>query len=324
MEEFSELLTGLLRSKRSAVVENFRKMIKPNSDEQREKAESATLSELTELYMMFDFPIPIDNAVNRRLVELSLPNSFHVMLKIFPDRPRSANDAFMSQACAYLIGLSEKCNKVQWFPAWLARGKQGDAELEPPIKYFLDQCLTYFSGYEPYRIVLLAACAVRRIAKINTISNDMIQKFGSNLHALARFTLPEISWSQIVASPEGQLINIIDTQTMAAMEDFIVRNKTENGTFQIESAKHQLRGYWDLEKKLLSAVPNYHALLAERSLGEMRMTEWSSVTYDNLAHSTLARLHRFPKWKAYLMSERPELVDRLHQQVRGPRENCWV
>ncbi len=79
----------------------------------------------------------------------------------------------------------------------------------------------------------------------------------------------------------------------------------------MESAKLQLRRYWELEKKLLSAIPNYRALLAERSLGEMRMTECSSVTYDNLGHSTIVRLHRFPKWKAYLLAERHELVEQV-------------
>jgi hypothetical protein len=43
----------------------------------------------------------------------------------------------------------------------------------------------------------------------------------------------------------------------------------------------------------------------------MRVTEWASVTYDNLGHSTICRLHRFPNWKAYLMAERRELVEQI-------------
>jgi hypothetical protein len=96
----------------------------------------------------------------------------------------------------------------------------------------------------PYRIILLTACAVRRIAKISAISSDIIQKVGENLHAFARFTLPEVSWAQVVASREGQLINIIDTQTMAAMEEFMAKVVSENGTFHPETAKHKLRAYW--------------------------------------------------------------------------------
>ena len=217
----------------------------------------------------------------------------------------------LSQAAAYLAGLAEKRDTVEWFPAWLATGRQGGAELDAAIRYFLDLCLTYFKGYEPYRLVLLAASAVSRIAKINVVSNEAIQKLGADLHAIARFTLPEISWAQVVASPEGQLINLMDTQAIAALDDFVLKNKTEQGGFQTESAKHQLRGYWELEKKLLAAIPNYKALLAERSLGEMRVTEWSGVTYDNLGHSTIARLHRFSKWKDYLLAEKRELVEQV-------------
>lgn len=181
----------------------------------------------------------------------------------------------------------------------------------PRSSYFSIIALLTSVAMSPYRIILLAACAVRRIAKINTISSDIIQTVGANLHALARFTLPEISWAQAVASREGQLINIIDTQTMAAMEEFMAQTASENGTFHTETAKHKLRAYWDLEKKLLSSIPDYHALWKERSLGDLRSIEWSSATYDNLAHSTLCRLHRFPKWKDYLMSERRDLVEQV-------------
>lgn len=311
VDEFSDLLQRRLRGKRNAVVENFRRMVKPDSDEQRERAASASLSEIAGLYMMFDFPIPIANAVNRRLVELSLPSSFNVMYKLLPDHPRAANDSFMSQTAAYLAGLAEKRESVEWLPAWLARGQQGGAALDSAIKFFLDQCLTYFKDYEPYRIVLLAACAVRRIAKINVISNDAIQKLGADLHALARFTLPEISWAQVIASPEVQLISLMDTQAAAALDEFVARNHAEDGSIRTESAKAHLRRYWDLEKKLLASIPSYAALLKERSLGDMRMTEWSSVTYDNLGHLTIVRLHRFPKWKEYLLAERRDSLEQV-------------
>jgi len=311
LEEFSDLLQRRLSAKQSTILENFRKTVKPDSDVQKEKVESASLSELTELYMKFDFPASIDNAVNRRLIELSMPGSFKVMCRVFPDCPRAVNDCFMSQAAAYLVGLAEKRANVEWIPAWLATDRQGGEKLDVAVKYFLDQCLSYFKDYEPYRLILLAANAVSRIVKINVISDGVIQRFGRDLHALARFTIPEISWAQVIASPEGQLINLIDTRAMAALDDFVLRNKSERGGLQVESAKRQLRGYWELEKKLLAAIPNYMALLEERSLGDMRPTECSSVTFDNLGHSTIARLHRFPKWKSYLLMERRELVEQV-------------
>ena len=311
VEEFSDLLERRLKSKRQIVVENFRNVVKPDSNGLQEQAASASLVELTELFMMYDNPIPVDNTVNRRLIEMSAANSFHVMRRIFPDNPRPANDSFMAQAATYLMGLAEKRPTVEWLPAWLAQGTQTQAELEPVIKGYLDHCLTYFGGYEPNRLVLLAACAAQRIAKIFAISNNAVQTLGEELHAFARFTLPEVSWAQILASPEGQLIGIIDRQTSAALADFVLKNSGENGRFRVESAKLQLRGFWELEKKLLASLPNYKTLLAERSLGEMRMIEWSSVTYDNLAHSTLCRFPRFPKWRAYLLEERRPLIEKV-------------
>ena len=41
------------------------------------------------------------------------------------------------------------------------------------------------------------------------------------------------------------------------------------------------------------------------------MTEWSSVTYDNLGHATLCLLHRFPQWKDYLLGKRRPLIENL-------------
>jgi len=311
VEEFSQLLQRRLQAKRNLVVENFRRNVKPDSDEQRQLAATTPVVDLVELYLFYELPIPVTNAVNQRLVELSQPNSFNVMYRMFPDGPRTANDIYMAQALTYLAALAEKRATVEWLPAWLAQGQQSQAHLEPVIQFLLGQCLSYFQDYEPYRLILLAACAVRRIAKIMAISNPAIQKLGADLHALARHTLPEISWAQIVASPEGQLIQIIDSQTMATLADFVKRNSGDNRKFLNESAKLQLKGFWDLEKRLLASVGNYAKLLQERSLGEMRMTEWSSVTYDNLGHSTLRLLHRFPKWKTYLLEQRRPLIEKM-------------
>jgi hypothetical protein len=129
--------------------------------------------------------------------------------------------------------------------------------------------------------------------------------------ALARHTVPELSWAQIVASPEGQLIGLVDGQTRAATFDFVKRHSAENGQFLMESAKATLRSYWQLEERLIGSVENYAKLSRERSLGDMRMIEWSSVTYDNLGHLTLCLLHPFPKWKAYALDQHRALVEAL-------------
>lgn len=304
VDEFSDLLQRRLRGKRNVVVENFRKMVKSDHTDQLMLVESASLSELSELYMKFDHSVPIDNAVNRRLIELSSRSSFHVLYRLLPDHPRAANDQFMAQTCAYLVRLAEQRDTVEWLPAWIVPGRQGEANLHEVIVSFLDHCLTYFRDYEPYRLILLAANAIQRIAKIFVISNDAIQKLGSDLHAFARFTIPEISWAQVIASPKHQLIQLIDVQSDAALEEFLHKNKKEDGTFLVESARLELKRLWELERKLLANIPNYSALLAERSLGEMRMIGSASVTWDNLAHAMLARVHHYPKWKNYLLAER--------------------
>lgn len=307
--EFSDIVTRRLRSKSQRVIENFRNTVKPDHDSEQKAAETASLTDLTEIYMHYDYSVTVDNIVNRRLVELSQPSTFQVMYKIFPDSPRPANDSFMAQGGAYLMALAQQRETIEWVPAWLGRDKQSQAELEPIIRLYLDQCLSYFADSEPHRLVLLAANAIHRIVKIHTISNESIRHLGKELHALARFQVPELSWAQILASPNKELIGIMDSQAYSVLGAFVARNSDKNKRMQVESAKLQLRGYWELEKKLLAALKNYDKLLAERSLGELRMIEWSSITYDNLAHSLLCRLDpRFPKWTEYLLADRkPQL-----------------
>jgi hypothetical protein len=312
VEEFSDLVRGRLQSKRNQILENFRSNVKPDSEEQRQRALSATVEDLIEAYFFFELPIPITNSVNIRLVQLSEHNTFHVIHRMFPSAPRTANDIYMAQAVTYLMALAEKRDTVQAIPAWLAQGgSQSGPVLDSAIKFLLQQCLTYFADYEPYRLILLAACAARRISKILAVSSGAIQKWGEELHAQARHTLPEVSWAQIVASPEGQLINLIDSQTMMILDHFVKQNSGQNYSFLNASAKLQLKGYWEFEKNLLGKIENYAQLLKERPLGEMRMTEWSSITYDNLGHGALCLLHRFPKWKDYLLQERLPLLEDL-------------
>ena len=312
VDEFSDIVTRRLRSKSQRVVENFRNTVKPDRDSEQEAAKTASLIDLTEIYMHYDHSVTVDNIVNRRLVKLSEPNSFRVMYKIFPDSPRPANDSFMAQGGTYLMALAQQRESVEWAPAWLGQGRQSQAELEPIIVFYLDQCLTYFADSEPHRLVLLAANAIQRISKIYTISNEAIQHLGKELHAIARFQVPELSWAQILASPKRELIGIMDSQAYTVLAAFVAKNSDKNKRIKLESAKLQLRGYWDLEKKLLSALSNYDKLLAERSLGELRMIEWSSITYDNLAHSVLCRLDpRFPKWRNYLLAERRPQLEKV-------------
>jgi hypothetical protein len=302
VEEFSALIERRIQGKRQLVVENFRSTIKSDAGEDAKRVSTADAVELVELYLFTELPIPLTNAVNHRLVELSKHNSFHVMYRMFPDHPRDVNEIYMGQGLLYLMRLGEQQPKVGWIPSWLTQGAVSNADVESATAYLLKQCLTYFETNEAYRVILLAGCAIQRIAKIMAISNNAVRHLGQNLHALARHELPELSWAQILASPEGQLIGLMDGQSRSALRDFIKRHKGGNGEFLTESAKATLKSIWELENKLLASVGNYAKLRKERSLGEMRIIEWSAVTYDNLGHLSLCLMHGFPKWKAHVLA----------------------
>jgi hypothetical protein len=308
VEEFSALVERRIQGKRQLVVENFRSTIKSDDGEQAKRVATADAVELVELHLFTELPIPLTNSVNHRLVELSKHNSFHVMYRIFPDQPRAVNEIYMGQGLMYLMRLGEQHTEVGWMPAWLTQGAVSNANVEAATAYLLKQCLTYFENNEAYRIILLAGCAIQRIAKVMAISSNAVRQLGQNLHALARHELPELSWAQILASPEGQLIGLMDAQSRSALRDFVRRHTGGNGEFLTESAKATLASIWGLEKKLLASVGNYAKLRKERSLGEMRMIEWSAVTYDNLGHLSLCLMHGFPKWQAYVLANhRPQL-----------------
>lgn len=311
VEEFSRLVQDRLRGKQQTVLENFRKAPKPDEDADLRFVAEATPMDIVELFFFFEYRIPVTNAVNRRLAALSQLNSFQVMHRIFPDAPRDANDVYMAQALAYLMRLGESSANTWWMPAWLTKESADKKDMEAATKYLLRQCLTYFENDEAHRIVLLAANAFRRIAKILAIATDAVRSTGATMHALARFELPEMSWSQYLASPEGQLITFMDANAVTAIKQFVRRHSGENHTFKMESARHELRGYWAVERKMLESIGNYAKLGRERSLGEMRMTEWSGVTYDYLGHLTLCFVKQFPKWQDYALANHRPLIEKL-------------
>ncbi len=214
VEEFSTLLERRLGGKRQRVVENFRQTIQNDTPEQLQLASTASVVELTELYLFMEtLPIPIVNAVNLRLVALSEPGTWGVVPRIFPYYSRVVNDMYMGQALTYLMRLGERRTTIQGLPAWLARGNQANADLESATQFLLKQCLSYFEDHEPYRLILLAACTFARIAKFMAISNNAVRQAGDYLHALTRHQLPELSWSQIVASGAGHSSDARHAQT---------------------------------------------------------------------------------------------------------------
>ena len=311
IEEFGKLIEDRLRSKQKIVLENFRKTSKSDEGADVRFIADTSACDLVEMYFFHDHPIPVVNAIDRRLAALSMPNSFHVMYRIFPDQPRDVNDAYMGRALSYLMRLGEQAPKAQWMPDWLTKDVADKQDIEGVTKHLFKQCLTYFEDHEDYRTILLAANTFLRIAKIFAITTDAVRTKGMQMHALARYELPEMSWGQFLASPEGQLIAHMEATAMMATKQFVQRNVISNSGFKAESARHELRRLWQLERELLQSIGNYTKLRAERSLGEIVMVEWSSVVYDNLGHLSLCNLKFFPKWTAFVLGEYLPLVAKL-------------
>jgi hypothetical protein len=131
---------------------------------------------------------------------------------------------------------------------------------------------------------------------------------GEVLHFVGRYQLPELSWAQIVSSPEGQLIGRMNGIALTAASHFVSKCMPDRGEFKTEVAKMQLKELWNLEKALLRSVGNYPKLRKERDLGDMQMVEWSNVSYDNVGHLSLCLLHRFPDWTEFALNTyRPEI-----------------
>jgi hypothetical protein len=236
-----------------------------------------------------------------RLVALSRPNSFHVLYHLFPDNPRGFNDAYFAHALAYLIALSEKQTDVAWLPTWLAGERQSSPPLQGAIHRLIRCCLSHFVDDEPRKIVLLAAATFRRVIKLYFLGSEASWRSAEAMHGFHRFFTPELSWSQILASPAKQILTMLDGSTASATQAFVQGCCTDAGTFNAEVAKLQLRDLWKIEVALLSSFDNFHKLRRERNLEELSCPEFVGVTYDYLGHFTLCLISLFPSWQRYVL-----------------------
>jgi hypothetical protein len=311
VEEFRALVDRRLTGKRSAVLENFRRNVKPDYEDRNEHFRAAPTEELVDVHFFFEHSIPLTGVLIDSLVGRCTPSSFQVLYRIFPDRPRDMNDIYASHAAIFLIALSEKRASIEWLPAWLAQGQQSNASTEKVARYFLKLCLNNFEGDEARKLILLAAASIWRIVELMFLSNEALLRMGNIMHFLARYQIEELTWKQIVSSPEGHLVGMMDARAMTATQQFVINCRAERGEFKIEVGKLQLRELWELEKQLLKGIDNYPKLRGERNLGEERMTEAAAVNYDLLGHNTLCLLSRFPQWTAYALREHRSLIEKL-------------
>ena len=65
---------------------------------------------------------------------------------------------------------------------------------------------------------------------------------------------------------------------------------------------------WSFERAIFAKYPNYLELMNERDYGELHPTEVIDVVYDDLAHSCLYILEKYPKWEKYVRDNHYDLV----------------
>ena len=273
VEEFKSLVQGRLNGKRQIILENFRRNVKPDTEEQNELLMKAPIEDLVEVHLFLNHPIPALNAMTMALVKRSEAGSFRALNMIFPDRPRDANDTFYGQALNYLIHLAAKRETIEWLPALLAPSTQSTGKVEQAAQQLLHLCLTHFQEDEARKTILLASAAFRRVIKVLLMSSDAQWRRAEVLHFIERYQTPELAWSQAVVSPAGQILRMLESGSLDATYRFVNGCRGERGEFKIETAKLQLKSIWHFEKSILGAIDNYPKLRAERNLGEMHPTE---------------------------------------------------
>lgn len=302
VEEFKNLVSDRLAGKRLLILDNFRKQVSPDSQAERDVISGASVDDLVEIHMFQQHCHSTINVLTATLANQDPRRAFQALYRLFPDKARDLSDTYVGHSLAFLMELDRQgVETVQFLPKWLAPGTQMNADLKAAIRRLIYLCLTYFSDDEPRRLILLAAAAYRRVFKILLMLSEAQWAVAEIRHFIQRFETPERSWRQIIGSPEGQALGMLNASAMMATYRFVKGLQPVDGAFKVEVAKLQLREIWDMEKKLLTQIPNYPKIRRERDLGELHPTEWCCVTYDFLGHLVLCLLPRFPEWKDYIL-----------------------
>ncbi|HEJ7114556.1 TPA: hypothetical protein SMF73_002413 [Serratia marcescens] len=300
VNEFQTLIEKRLREKRGQILKNFQ------STEFTDKAlnfnhKKTSIDDIIDGHFFFMQPIPIMHSMNKVLVDFCInKNDFFVINKIFPDDFRDANDAFYSNALSFLIHLEGSKSNLNYTPSWLS--SERDNSVENLIKNLIKYSLTYFDGDEARKTILLAASTFRRLYKILAVTSPEINKSSELRHLLTRYNESEFSWNQILSSPKRNILIDMGVFSLLATDKFVKNFTTEQGRFNIELAKQQLKWLWGFEINLLEKIPNYIKLLQEINLGELYPTECSSVVYDNLGHTCLCIIKGNIKWRDYVLN----------------------
>lgn len=303
VEEFRALVNRRLSEKRLTILDNFRSQeyIDHNDNHWLAHLATADTSELVDVHFFIPQPLTTMKTMVRALVERCKPSSFPVIHKIFPDNPRDANDSYFSHALMFLMTLAESHSSIAGLPAFLSQSSTQDRNASVAIQRLLALCLSHFQSDPARKAVLLYAAGARRFFKAYLVIQPDLQRQGQALHALTRHLMPELSWAQVLSSPEHHLLQQLDNLTMRATVEFVNRCSDNKRHFQVHTAEQECRELWRIEQRLLNTVRDYKSLLAERNLGELYNTEAIDVIFDYLGHTCLCVVDLFPSWKAYLL-----------------------
>lgn len=299
VDEFFDIVRRRLDGKRSKIHENFR-TTKFADRSLVDVVSAASFEEIVDLYYFYPQSRPVMSAMNQVLLKAYEESPFKVMFKIFPDGYRDANESYYMNAISFLIELEGKVDILTWVPSWLSVSQT--RKTEDVIGKLLNLLLSYFKSDDSRKAILLASSTYRRIFKAIAVVRPDQQRAGQLTHALMRFNFSELSWHQIVSSPERNVLIDIDSMTINATSDFVAEFSAENRMFKVGLAKLKLAELWELESSILSGVSNYDGLLRERDYGEIFPTEASSVVYDNLGHGCLCVVKESEKWKSYVIT----------------------
>ena len=311
LEEFKNLVTQRLDSKRRTVIDNMRSVVASADDTgpATESLRSTGAVDLIEGVFFLSLSVSDTRAIAETLVGHCQENNFRVIHRVFPDHARDMNDQFCMHALNLLIHLHKESSTVDWLPAWLGGGR----DLEGAIKRFIAHCLTHFACDPVRRNILLSASGLRRLFKIIMVVDEGVWRVGQVRHVLERYKAPEDNWEQIVSSPAHQNLLNLDGVANVALARMIQGYSDSQGRPQPRSIETQLREIWKAELSILEAVSPYQQLLEERDLGEVHLTEKTDVVYDSLGHGSLCIVDDHPIWRDYILEHHRNDVETLAQ-----------
>lgn len=333
VREFRDQIDRRLEEKRGRILDNMRALKSLDADGAQRRAyfSRCDIDTLVDVHLFQSLSLGDLDAVANRLVALSRPGAFDVLRRMLGDTPRDANHLYWPHVLRVLIALDEAGFEPNWLPAWLGIG-QSSVPLENAIAKLIELCLTYFEPLPGHRAVLLWSASAKRQFKVMAHTNPSMETHARQMHALNRFIEPELSFQQIIASADGQLLGAIARQTMVATANFVTSCHDERGKFQVGVAKEGVRRMLEGELRLVQSVPHYAELWRDRGLTDFTSVEAAAVTWDELAHGALCLVADSPRWRAHLLSEHDQMVrffarqgywsarHLLGEETRGPEE----